>query len=92
MLVTVGKLGFSDVELTQSFFSQGRGNFKKRPSRVSTVMHHAYLNVTGFMCNIDEKCQVFFSIYDAREGRFIRCVLSRKFARNQVFYHPNMAN
>lgn len=49
----------------------GRGNFKKRPSRVSTIMHHAYLNVTSFVCNIDEKCQVFFSIYDAREGRFI---------------------
>ena len=56
------------------FFSQGRGNFKKRPSRVSTIMHHAYLNVTSFVCNIDEKCQVFFSIYDAREGRFIRSV------------------
>jgi len=27
---------------------------------------------------MDEKCQVFFSIYDAREGRFIRymnCIL-----------------
>lgn len=23
---------------------------------------------------MDEKSQVFFSIYDAREGRFIRCV------------------
>lgn len=54
--------------------SQGRGNFKKRPSRVSTIMHHAYLNVIDFVCNIDEKCQVFFSIYDARGGRFIRFV------------------
>ena len=58
---------------------------------MSTVMHHAYLNVTGFMCNIDEKCQVFFSIYDAREGRFIRCVESRKVTRKNKFnYHPNI--
>ncbi|KAJ7386091.1 Dedicator of cytokinesis protein 3 [Desmophyllum pertusum] len=50
----------------------GRGNFKKRASRgISTVIHHAYLNMTRFGCSIDEKCQLFFSIYDAREGRFI---------------------
>ncbi|XP_074619689.1 dedicator of cytokinesis protein 1-like isoform X2 [Acropora palmata] len=49
----------------------GRGNLKKRPSRVTTVMQHTYLNVTSFVCNIEEKCQVFFSIYDARESRFI---------------------
>ena len=56
------------------FFCQARGNFKKKPSRVMTVMHHAFLNVNSFVCNVDERCQVFFSIYDAREGRFIRCV------------------
>jgi len=41
-------------------------------------MHHAYMNMTRFVCSMDEKCQVFFSIYDAREGRFIRymnCIL-----------------
>ncbi|XP_078368993.1 dedicator of cytokinesis protein 1-like [Oculina patagonica] len=50
----------------------GRGNFKKRESRgVSTVIHHAYMNMTKLACSMDEKCQLFFSIYDAREGRFI---------------------
>ena len=59
---------------------QGRGNLKKRPSRVTTVMQHTYLNVTSFVCNIEEKCQVFFSIYDARESRFIRSVNNRNVA------------
>lgn len=58
----------------------GRGNLKKRPSRVTTVMQHTYLNVTSFVCNIEEKCQVFFSIYDARESRFIRSVNNRNVA------------
>lgn len=50
----------------------GRGNFKKTTTRgVSTVIHHVYLNMTNFTHNMDEKSQVFFSIYDAREGRFI---------------------
>ena len=73
----VPHLGLPLIKLVsnqQNFFCQARGNFKKKPSRVMTVMHHAFLNVNSFVCNVDERCQVFFSIYDAREGRFIRCV------------------
>ena len=44
------------------------------------MMQHTYLNVTSFVCNIEEKCQVFFSIYDARESRFIRSVNNRNVA------------
>ncbi|EDO31872.1 predicted protein, partial [Nematostella vectensis] len=49
------------------------GTIKRAPKAKTknvTTQHHIYFNMNSFMCNVEESCEVFFSLYNGKSSKF----------------------